>query len=109
MKVRHSSGTVVDVPAKKAAKLVEGPWVYVDLPSLPVETIEEVPEGEDTTDVSESPDRPSQPQEQHNAKKVFTSIPEMRAWALKNNVEGVRDKGKLPKHAIDAYLAAHKE
>jgi hypothetical protein len=109
MKVRHSSGTVVDVPAKKAAKLVEGPWVYVNQPNLPVEALEQFPEGEDTTDVYESPEKASEPQEQYNAKNVFPTIPEMRAWALKNHVEGVRDKGKLPKHAIDAYLAAHKE
>lgn len=105
MKVRHSSGKVVDVPAKKAARLVEGPWTYVDPPSLPVQALEVLP-GDDIPGTLKDAVQPSQPQEQP---KAFPTIPEMRAWALKNKVEGVRDKGKLPRHAIDAYLKAHEE
>lgn len=106
MRVRHTSGTVVDVPAKKAAKLVEGPWIYVDTPSVPVEALKVDPES-DYTQKNLLPEKPSEAQQ--DAKNVFPTIPEMREWAIKNDIEGVKDKGKLPRHAIDAYLEAHKE
>lgn len=41
--------------------------------------------------------------------KPAPSIAEMRAWAVENKVPNVPERGKLPKHAIQAYLQAHKE
>lgn len=108
MRIRHYNGTVVDVPEDKArAQVSAGTWTFIDRPSekLP-EPVEEVSEGDDTGEVSSEPQRPSEPQE---PTKPVPTIPEMRAWALKEGIEGVKDKGKLSRHAIEAYLAAHKE
>jgi len=97
MKVKHSAGAVVDVPEAKAAKLAAtGSWTYVDKPpaSKPVETVNEDPdEGENTPEHTEP----------------VATIHEMRTWALKNRVEGVKEKGKLSRDAIEAYLKAHEE
>jgi len=46
---------------------------------------------------------PSQPT------KPALSIAEMRSWALETGVPGVSERGKLPKHAVQAYMEAHKE
>lgn len=108
MRVKHYGGSVVDVPEAKAAKLAaSGSWTYVDTPpEKPQEPVVEVPQGDDTEGPLNELQTPSQPQEEV---KPAATIQEMRAWALDQGIEGVKEKGKLSRVAIEAYLDAHKE
>lgn len=107
MKVLHYQGAIADVPKDKAQRLVaSGSWTYVDVPA---EAPEAQPEGDDTGDTVEPVQDPSEAQEQASDEKAPPTIPEIREWALKNNIEGVKPKGKLARTVIDAYLEAHKE
>lgn len=114
--MRHSSGTVVDVDPLKAKRLAAtGSWLRVDknesfpvedAPQLPGQATEEDSEGDDTGELVAAPVEPTQPQEEVSA---APSIPEMRKWALENEVEGVKPKGKLPRSVIEAYQKAHEK
>lgn len=129
MKVRHTNGrTVINVPVGKAKRLVAtGSWLFED-PQTEVtaetvkaqleitdpstaevarEALEVEPEGKDTPEEVEDVPEASQPQEQPT--KKVASIAEMRKWALDQGIEGVKEKGKLCRPAIDAYLEAHKD
>jgi hypothetical protein len=108
MRVKHYQGAVVDVPKAKAAKLVAcGSWTYVDTPpEKPAEPVSEAPQGEDTGGTLNELQTPSEPQEEA---PVVATIGEMRAWALSQGIEGVKEKGKLSRSAIEAYQEAHKE
>lgn len=108
MRVKHYSGTVVDVPDKKAETLVKsGSWRYVETPAEKLQnTVDEQPECLDPQEEVQELVEPSEPQEEpHEA----PSIPVMREWARANGVQNVPAKGKLPRHAVEAYLNAHKE
>ena len=39
--------------------------------------------------------------------KPAPTIAEMRSWALKTGISGVSERGKLPTHAVRAYMQAH--
>jgi hypothetical protein len=108
MRVKHFNGTVVDVPNKKANTLVSGgSWTFVDAPAEKLsETVESAPQGDDTEEDVQEPVEASEDQEE--VSEVAT-IPEMREWARANGVQNVPAKGKLPRHAVEAYMNAHKE
>jgi len=98
------------VPAVKARNYEKAAPVLTEVPVLE-------PEGDDTQDeVSDAPG-PSEGQDDgseeilvnEEARTAAPSIPEMRKWALENNIEGVKAKGKLSKEAIDAYMEAHQD
>lgn len=108
MKVRHYNGATADVPEAKAAKLVEGgSWTYSpeSLAELARRTLD-ISLNDDLAHVAKESLGLSEPQEEASA---AATIPEMRAWALKNEISGVKEKGKLSREAIEAYQAAHKE
>jgi hypothetical protein len=120
MKVKHYSGSVVDVTKEKAQVLTASSmWRYAEEPPQEdAETSEEGSEGEATQDAPSLPQEPSQGQEQVTGQNELQaedgsdpapSIPEIRKWALENDVEGAKPQGKLSKAVIDAYMAAHKE
>jgi hypothetical protein len=118
MRVKHDSGTIVDVPDKKARQLTgTGSWHYVDeAPEPPVGDSKTVLKGNDTPEPVETvtedaggPEEVTPTVESVPEEKPGPSIPEIRAWALENNRTDVKPKGKLAKTVIDAYLEAHKE
>lgn len=112
MQLRHSNGTEVKVTGDKARRLLSsGSWIEVKRqspiqPETPVEDVEVTPEGADTREDVQEPVEASEPQEDVPA---VATIPEMREWARANGVQNVPAKGKLPRHAIEAYMNAHKE
>lgn len=59
--------------------------------------------GSDLPSKGVEPSAPSQPT------KPAPSIAEIRSWALETGITGVSERGKLPKHAVQAYLQAHKD
>lgn len=121
VKVKHYTGVTVNVPEEKAANLVAGgSWNYVDVPpEKPAEAVEEDLKGEDPQDAPSLPERPSEGQEEasqpHTENELQAegtktpSIPEIRKWALENDVEGAKPQGKLARSVIEAYMEAHKE
>jgi hypothetical protein len=121
MKIKHYQGTVVDVPEEKARRMrAGGSWTYVDsAPEGPAEAVEETPKGGHPQDAPPLPERPSEGQEEAPEPQTENelvaegpkppSIPEIRKWALKNNVEGAKPQGKLSRSVIEAYMEAHKE
>jgi hypothetical protein len=101
MRVKHFNGTVVDVPDKKANTLVSGgSWTFVDAPAEKLsDPVESAPQSDDTEEDVQEPVEASE----------VATIPEMREWARANGVQNVPAKGKLPRHAVEAYMNAHKE
>lgn len=110
MKVKHITTAVqMDVPVGKAKRLVaSGSWLFAnEADQASVESAKPQPQGEDTPEAVEEPTEA--PQAPEPATKPAPSIDEMRKWAQAHGVEGVKDKGKLSRRAIDAYLEAHKD
>lgn len=108
MRVKHYAGAVLDVPEARAAKLVlSASWSFVDKPAeKSVEAPEPVSPIEDTGEDLGGPQELTEPQEET---KPAPTIQEMRAWAIEQGIEGVKEKGKLSRLAIEAYMEAHKE
>lgn len=111
MKIRHYNGTVVDVAEDKARSMVSGgSWVYHTKRD---QKAHREPETETVVEPTPEPvevvEEPSEGQEEAPEPKVEPTIPEMREWGLKNNIEGAKPQGKLAKAVIDAYKEAHKE
>lgn len=111
MKVRHTNGSVVNVPLAKADNLARtGNWTYAEprserLSELVSRELELDPK-DDLAKTAEDALGLSQPQEEP---PYVAGIPEMRAWALKEGIEGVKEKGKLSRQVVEAYQKAHTE
>ena len=111
MRLKHTSGSEVDVTENKAKALIAmGSWSPIDDTPVPEPTEsvwvdppdpvnEDIPTPESVVEESDS----------GTETKPAPTIQEMRTWALNNNIEGVRTSGKLPRHAVEAYLASHEE
>jgi hypothetical protein len=124
MQVEHIiTGRTVNVPVGKSKRLVAtGSWRFVTTADTVKDQLDiqdpstaevareqlELPAlGEDTPEEVQEPTEASEPQEE--ASKPAATIEEMRKWAQENGVEGIKDKGKLPRRAVDAYHEAHKD
>lgn len=108
MKVKHYNGTTVDVSSSKAVRLVAGgAWSYEVTPSgIVSKPVEVTPQSDDTPEEVSEAVEPSESQEDVS---YVATIAEMREWARANNIPNVPSKGKLPRHAVEAYMNAHKE
>lgn len=107
MKVKHYNGTTVDVSSSKAARLVAGgAWSYEVTPSGIVSKPVQVTLSDDTPEEVSEDVEPSESQEDVS---YVATIAEMREWSRANNIPNVPAKGKLPRHAVEAYMNAHKE
>jgi hypothetical protein len=113
MRLKHPMGSTVEVTEAQASRLMASGrgWVVLDGDESPENApvaASEPAEGEDTEEAVTEPQEPTQSQEEPVKDKTPASREDMRAWARENRPDlNVKENGKLPLAAIQAYQAAH--